>query len=223
MKNHQRFRTFVADFTRLFETGAGGVMPDEDHLLERGSRLLGRLIGTDDWLPEEAARPHPKYYQQYLLHCDALERFFFRPGTNVDPDIVDLGHFLSIALVHEVNGALAGDAFDRTACGLDDHPTARNHGAIMASYGVKVDEAVLVDVGDDEAELVHVAGKHQHRVALGIQRGDAITQGIVGINLSRRFDVTVEDGLGFALVTRGRTGVEQFAKEVGNAISRHKV
>jgi hypothetical protein len=28
MKNHQRFRTFVADFTRLFETGAGGAMPD---------------------------------------------------------------------------------------------------------------------------------------------------------------------------------------------------
>ena len=75
MKNHQRFRTFVADFTRLFETGAGGAMPDEDPLLERGARLLGRLIGTDDWLPEEAARPHPKYYQQYLLHCDALERF----------------------------------------------------------------------------------------------------------------------------------------------------
>jgi predicted metal-dependent enzyme (double-stranded beta helix superfamily) len=75
MKNHQRFRTFVADFTRLFDTGAGTAIPDEDLLLDRGSVLLARLIGTDDWLPEEAARAHPKYYQQYLLHCDALERF----------------------------------------------------------------------------------------------------------------------------------------------------
>ncbi len=75
MKNPQRFRTFVADFTRLFEAGPGAPAPSEDWLLERGSRLLARLIGSDDWLPEEAARPHAKYYQQYLLHCDPLERF----------------------------------------------------------------------------------------------------------------------------------------------------
>lgn len=75
MKNHQRFRTFVAGFTRLFESGAGTAVPDERLLLDRGARLLSQLIGTDDWLPEEAARPHPKYYQQYLLHCDPLERF----------------------------------------------------------------------------------------------------------------------------------------------------
>jgi predicted metal-dependent enzyme (double-stranded beta helix superfamily) len=75
MKNYQRFRTFVADFTRLVEAGAGAAIPDETMLLERGAGLLARLIATDDWLPEETARPHPKYYQQYLLHCDALERF----------------------------------------------------------------------------------------------------------------------------------------------------
>lgn len=75
MKNYQRFRTFVADFTRLVEAGAGSAIPDETMLLERGAGLLARLIATDDWLPEETARAHPKYYQQYLLHCDALERF----------------------------------------------------------------------------------------------------------------------------------------------------
>jgi len=71
MKNPQRFRTFLGEFTRLAEAHAG----DEAVMLERGARLLTQLVRSDDWLPEEAARPHPKYYQQFLLHCDPLERF----------------------------------------------------------------------------------------------------------------------------------------------------
>ncbi|MFC4350993.1 cysteine dioxygenase [Fodinicurvata halophila] len=36
---------------------------------------LQELISCDDWLPEEFAAAHPDHYQQYLLHCDPLERF----------------------------------------------------------------------------------------------------------------------------------------------------
>ncbi len=71
MKNHQRFRTFAAGFTRLAQTHGA----DEGAMLEHGARLLAELISVDDWLPDEAARPHAKYYQQFLLHCDPLERF----------------------------------------------------------------------------------------------------------------------------------------------------
>ena len=42
---------------------------------ESGGKLLGELIRHDDWLPEEAAQPHPQFYQQFLLYCDPLERF----------------------------------------------------------------------------------------------------------------------------------------------------
>jgi len=71
MKNLQRLRAFLAEFARLIE--AHGT--DERAMLERGGRLLADLVRTDDWLPDEAARPHPKYYQQHLLYCDPLERF----------------------------------------------------------------------------------------------------------------------------------------------------
>lgn len=37
--------------------------------------LLARLLSSDDWLCEDAAKPHPDHYCQYLLHCDPLERF----------------------------------------------------------------------------------------------------------------------------------------------------
>lgn len=69
--NVSRFPAFIAEFTRLAERSAG----DEAALREAGARLLGELVRHDDWLPERCARHHPERYQQYLLHCDALERF----------------------------------------------------------------------------------------------------------------------------------------------------
>ncbi|ANN78103.1 cysteine dioxygenase [Bordetella flabilis] len=62
-----RLRTFIATATRLAEQGA-----------MEGPALLTAfraLVGHDDWLPQDCTRPHPVHYQQYLLHCDPLERF----------------------------------------------------------------------------------------------------------------------------------------------------
>lgn len=71
MKNLSRFRHFVVEFTRLAERAHG----DEPRMLREGGMLLAALVAHDDWLPDEFSKPHPQYYQQYLLHCDALERF----------------------------------------------------------------------------------------------------------------------------------------------------
>ncbi|MDP1718485.1 MAG: cysteine dioxygenase, partial [Burkholderiales bacterium] len=67
MNNPARFRSFVADFTRL-SARAG---EDETLMLADGSKLLAALISHDDWLPEACAQPHPQYYQQFLLFCDS--------------------------------------------------------------------------------------------------------------------------------------------------------
>jgi len=71
MTNTRRFRDFVRSFTRLVETQG----ESEEIVLRDGGKLLGDLIAHDEWLPEDCAKPHPQYYQQYLLHCDPLERF----------------------------------------------------------------------------------------------------------------------------------------------------
>ena len=71
MKNHARFRQFIVDFTRLAERSGN----DEPAMFEHGGKLLAALVATDDWLPDTCAEPHPEHYQQYLLHCDPLERF----------------------------------------------------------------------------------------------------------------------------------------------------
>lgn len=69
--NRARFRSFVADLTRLVERCQG----DEAATLETGAELLGALVRCDDWLPQCAATPHLEHYQQFLLHCDPFERF----------------------------------------------------------------------------------------------------------------------------------------------------
>jgi len=71
MRNIARLREFVQSFTKLIqETGA-----DERRIFVDGKALLSQLIRHDDWLPDVFTQPHPERYQQYLLHCDPLERF----------------------------------------------------------------------------------------------------------------------------------------------------
>lgn len=66
-----RLRRFLAAMTEL----VGRPELAEEALLAEGRGLLAGLVAEDDWLPEAYARPHPDHYVQYLLHCDALERF----------------------------------------------------------------------------------------------------------------------------------------------------
>lgn len=63
-----RLRRFIATATRLASTQALEPSP----ALEAA---FSDLVRHDDWLPDACSAPHPQYYQQYLLHCDPLERF----------------------------------------------------------------------------------------------------------------------------------------------------
>lgn len=65
-----RLRGFIQSITRLLDDGA-----DEARIFRDGRALLSDLVRHDDWLPDAYAQPNPDRYQQYLLHCDPLERF----------------------------------------------------------------------------------------------------------------------------------------------------
>jgi len=71
MVSHPRFAQFVEAFTHVIDT-CDGV---ETAILDAGRPLLHALVAHDDWLPPEFAQPHPQYYQQYLLHLDAAQRY----------------------------------------------------------------------------------------------------------------------------------------------------
>lgn len=61
----------VKDLTLMVQEPA----QPEAVLLERARHIMSELVQTDDWLDDAFARPHPEYYQQYLLYGDPLDRF----------------------------------------------------------------------------------------------------------------------------------------------------
>ncbi len=72
MKSIPRMQKLVDTLTNLCASGGG---KNEQHKLAIVGDALKELVATDDWLPDEFARPHPQYYQQYLLYCDPQQRF----------------------------------------------------------------------------------------------------------------------------------------------------
>ena len=63
-------KRFVEEVSALVDTGA-----DEARVLAGVREAMKRLVSQDDWLPAEMTKPHPQYYQQYLLYADPGDRF----------------------------------------------------------------------------------------------------------------------------------------------------
>jgi predicted metal-dependent enzyme (double-stranded beta helix superfamily) len=63
-------RQFVTDVAMWV-----GKEPEESKLLPKIGESMGMLVANDDWLDPAFARPHPEYYQQYLLYADPDDRF----------------------------------------------------------------------------------------------------------------------------------------------------
>ena len=61
--------TFIKGLTLLMDEKVS-----EEIIFTKGKRLLEALIKEDDWLPDELSKPHPEYYQQYLLYADQIGR-----------------------------------------------------------------------------------------------------------------------------------------------------
>ena len=67
---NDRLQRFVDTITALVDRRA-----PETEVLPAARAAMRTLVAQDDWLPEFAARPHPQYYQQYLLYRDPVARF----------------------------------------------------------------------------------------------------------------------------------------------------
>ncbi len=65
-----RLRRFLNEVAAALGEGA-----QEAAIFGRVSAAMTELVGQDDWLPPEFEKPHPEFYQQYLLHRDSQDRF----------------------------------------------------------------------------------------------------------------------------------------------------
>lgn len=70
METPAPLQRFIREVTSLIDAGL-----DEPAVHEGARKAMRELVERDDWLPEPMTRPHPQYYQQYLLYADPGDRF----------------------------------------------------------------------------------------------------------------------------------------------------
>lgn len=123
---------------------------------------LAALVGRDDWLPDELARPHPEFYRQYLLHADPLERFsvvsfVWGPGQRTPVHDHTVWGLIGMLRGEEIAQPYAQDAAGRW---LPQGPAARlRPGDIEAVSPTLGDVHEVRNAFDDRTSIsVHVYG-----------------------------------------------------------------
>ena len=146
-------RDFVIRATALVERHGA----DEARLLAALRPELAALITTPGWLPEEFTRPHPQYYQQYLLHADPLERwsmvsFVWGPGQRTP-----IHDHRVWGLVGVLQGAEMGTTFERDAAGH-----------LVAGAEERLEPGEVVAVSPTIGDIHQVANAFADRVSISI-------------------------------------------------------
>jgi predicted metal-dependent enzyme (double-stranded beta helix superfamily) len=148
-----RLRRFVAATTAAM--GPDGL--DEAGAHARVGPLLRDLVAHDDWLPDDYARPHPQYYQQYLLHCDPAERFSvvsFVWGPGQGTPVHD--HTVW-GLVGILRGAELCRFYERGA-----------GGRLVPGAETRLERGHVSAFGPASADIHRVANAHEDRVSVAI-------------------------------------------------------
>jgi predicted metal-dependent enzyme (double-stranded beta helix superfamily) len=156
MSEHDKLRDFVVDFTRLIDRNLG-----ESATIAEGRELVTRLVAEDDWLPEAYAQPNPKYYQQYLLHADPLQRlsvvsFVWGPGQRTPIHDHTVWGIVGILRGAETSVAYA----PRPEGGFEIGPQERlERGEVVAVSPDIGDIHVIANAYDDRSSIsIHVYG-----------------------------------------------------------------
>ena len=160
--SNEKLLAFTRNFTHLLETH-----PSEEQILSDGSRLLATLVASDDWLPEVFAQPHPKYYQQYLLYADPLDRlsivsFVWGPGQKTP-----VHDHLTWGIVGMLRGRERTTTYEKQA---DGSYKATSESVLLPGQTLAVSpnigdvHEVANDLSDETSISIHVYGANIGRV-----------------------------------------------------------
>lgn len=160
--SHSKLLDFVQGVTRLLDSN-----PNEELILAHGQKLLAELVATDDWLPEQFARPHPQFYQQYLLYADPLDRlsivsFVWGPGQKTP-----VHDHLTWGLVGGLRGRDRETAYEKQA---DGSYQASGSSLLLPGQTTVVSPTigdvheVANDLADQPSISIHVYGRNIGRV-----------------------------------------------------------
>ncbi len=151
---HERFDDFIAAMTQL----TAKAPHDEPQILEQGKHLLADLVAHDDWLPEEFAKPHPQFYQQYLLHrapddSFSVVSFVWGPGQKTP-----IHDHMVWGLIGMLRNAEVSHSFARD----------ENTGALTATEEVRLAPGAVEAVSPTIGDIHQVVNAFDDRVSISI-------------------------------------------------------
>jgi len=152
-------RRFVVFMTELV-----GRTNDEATLMAECHGALSALLADDRWLPDDCAAPHPDHYQQYLLHCDPLERFSVTSFVWGPGQLTPIHDHTVWGLVGVLRGAESSERYSRAADGR------------VISQGVG-----RLEVGGIESVSPRIGD--MHKVANALQDRASISIHVYGANI----------------------------------------
>lgn len=155
------FRDFVQSMTDLVNRDLS-----EPDMLVFARPLLVDLLRRDEWLPAQYAQPNPDRYQQYLLHCDPMERFSivsFVWDVNQETPIHD-------HTVWGILGVLRGAEISQRYIGGDGEMHKLGPEEILGAGAI---DMVSPRIGDI------------HKVSNGNHRGPSVSIHVYGGNIGR--------------------------------------
>ena len=141
-------------------------------------------------------------------------------GADVDVQVAQLGHLLALLLLEQVDRLAARHARHDAVARDELDALADEDLRVPAADAHEAQEAVVVDVRDDQADLVDVTDDGEKRRAVGGVGCalDARDGGAHDVDLDvvgERAACVSEDGGGGRFVARGPGGGEELAKDVG--------
>ena len=154
-----RLRHFVEALDSLLGPGHEA---DETRIVAQGSKLLRELVARDDWLPQQAALPDPRYYRQYLLYRDPAARFsvvsfVWGPGQSTP-----IHNHTVWGLIGLLRGAEISQDYRRRADGLLEkvgEPQRLETGVVTAVSPTLGDIHQVFNAYDDRISIgIHVYG-----------------------------------------------------------------
>jgi predicted metal-dependent enzyme (double-stranded beta helix superfamily)/rhodanese-related sulfurtransferase len=160
MQGTERLRAFVTALAEIIES-----THDEMKVLEQSTPLLKTLIASDDFLAPEFARPSGASYQQYLLHCDSLERFSVVSFVWGPGQATPIHDHTVWGLVGVLRGA---EKVERFSHGAEGGLHAEGEAELLVAGEV---DAVAPGIGDI------------HRVSNGVDDGVSISIHVYGGNI----------------------------------------
>jgi len=135
-------------------------------------------------------------------------------GADVEPQLLEHHDLLPLVLVEQVDRFAADHPRERPRVGPQRHRLPDQLLRVPTADRLGIDEAVVIDVGHQHADLVAVTGEQQPRT-LGItDRGDHIAVDIGPHLTGMRLDELSYQPLNRLFVSRGAGGQDGRAKKV---------